>query len=460
MSVFINLSPWTHQLKNKTKRNIFSENMKTNCLIVGAGISGVTSAYFILKNTNLKVVLVEAKKLASGATGHNAGQMVSYFERQIYNLVKEYGLEQAISAQNDVNSSWVLIEEILYETKIDVAANFFTGYVGIQNFEDLLIHLENSKIYHEAGIPFEKLSILENSDFLDKTPKKYEKFYSVVSKENLLNSLETIDTSYKAIVSARKGVMNSALFCEELLNYMMVNFSNRISFFEDSPVKEIIFKNNLARSEINGKYLVSQKIVLCTNGFENIKISNHEGEDIDTKFHQMVRGSIGFMAGFLEEKILDPTALSYLPKSSKTGNDAYDSDPYFYLTRRNYDIKEKTYSLICVGGPEALLDDTNNYHKEHPYPKEAFKNIDEFIHKTYKYSPKGKIDYKYLWHGLMGYTPNGVRLIGPEPLNNNLLYNLGCNGIGILPSIYGSFKISKILNGEKFPKSLFDPIQK
>jgi glycine/D-amino acid oxidase-like deaminating enzyme len=93
----------------------------------------------------------------------------------------------------------------------------------------------------------------------------------------------------------------------------------------------------------------------------------------------------------------------------------------------------------------------------HPYSQEAHKAIDDFIHTTYRYAPPGFIDYRYLWHGLMGYTQNGVRLIGPEPANKTLLYNLGCNGVGILPSIYGGKKISQILNGEQLEESIFDP---
>ena len=89
--------------------------------------------------------------------------------------------------------------------------------------------------------------------------------------------------------------------------------------------------------------------------------------------------------------------------------------------------------------------------------REYFEQIDHFLHRTYAHAPKGTIDYKYKWHGLMGYTPNGVRVIGPEPLNPVLLYNLGCNGVGILPSIYGSQKISWFLAGRDLPPSIFDP---
>jgi len=451
-------SPWIEQLKNNSKSGIFNKNIKTDVLIVGAGISGVTNAYYILKNTKKNVVLVEAKKLASGATGHNAGQMVSYFERQISSLEKDYGFELAVSAQKDINSAWFLIEEIFKNTEIKTKFNYVAGFVGIQSFEDLIVHLQNAFIYNKADLPFEKLSIAEDSEFLKKIPTIYNNLYSIIPKQNLLDFIESKDTSYQAMVTARKGVINSALFCEDLLLYIQNNYSDRFSFYDNSPVEEIRLKKDLARSKVLNNYILSTSVVLCTNGFENIKIKNLFGDDIDSKFHYLVKGSVGYMAGYLEKDLKEPTAVSFLPKDSSTGNEAFDSSPYFYLTRRDFEIRNEKYNLICVGGPESLLDDTNNYKKMHPYPKEAQESIDNFIHTTYRFSPKEGIDYNYKWHGLMGYTPNGLRLIGPEPINPTLLYNLGCNGVGILPSVFGSYKISKILSGQKFPKSLFDPV--
>jgi glycine/D-amino acid oxidase-like deaminating enzyme len=58
----------------------------------------------------------------------------------------------------------------------------------------------------------------------------------------------------------------------------------------------------------------------------------------------------------------------------------------------------------------------------------------------------------------MGFTPNGIRLVGPEPLNPVLLYNLGCNGVGLMPSIFGGRKIARFLAGEVLPPSMFDPV--
>jgi glycine/D-amino acid oxidase-like deaminating enzyme len=57
----------------------------------------------------------------------------------------------------------------------------------------------------------------------------------------------------------------------------------------------------------------------------------------------------------------------------------------------------------------------------------------------------------------MGYMDGGVRVIGEHPRHAELLYNLGCNGVGFLPSIHGGRQIARLLTGERPPPSIFDP---
>jgi glycine/D-amino acid oxidase-like deaminating enzyme len=62
-----------------------------------------------------------------------------------------------------------------------------------------------------------------------------------------------------------------------------------------------------------------------------------------------------------------------------------------------------------------------------------------------------------MWHGLMGYTKSRVRLIGFEPANPVLMYNLGCNGVGFLPSIFGGFRVANLLSAADTDPMIFDP---
>lgn len=451
-------SPWIAQLKKQRKVQKLDSHKKAQITVIGAGIAGVTTSYFILKNTNLNVLLVEGGLAAHGATGHNAGQIVSYFEQQISELVKQYGLEKTAKAQASVDSAWLLMEEIFADAKLKTPISQFTGYAGCQDLEEILIHLENIVYSQQANINIEPMIIAKETEILKHIPKKYDGLYSILPHKDVLALLESDDEKYVAVISARKGCTNSALFCEELIEYLETNFPDRFSLYEETMIEEVVLYKEDAVLKTRLHEIHTEKVVLCTNGFEKFVIKNMVGADIDKNFHHLVKGSVGYMAGYLEDHSRSPIAISYLPNRSNTGNEAFDSDPYFYLTRRTFEGEQnQTHSLICIGGPESLMDDTNNYKKEHPYPEEVQKVIDTFLHKTYKYAPK-KIHYKYKWHGLMGYTPNGVRCVGSEPLNNVLLYNLGCNGVGILPSIYGSKRISQILKGEDLEPSIFDPV--
>jgi glycine/D-amino acid oxidase-like deaminating enzyme len=67
------------------------------------------------------------------------------------------------------------------------------------------------------------------------------------------------------------------------------------------------------------------------------------------------------------------------------------------------------------------------------------------------------LPYDFQWHGLMGYMHGRVRVIGAHPGHPELLYNLGCNGVGFLPSIHGGSQIARLLAGETLPPSIFDP---
>ncbi len=453
MSIQFN-SPWIHQLKLVREPQLFLKDFSTEVAIVGAGIAGVTTAYFTLKETNKTVCLVEATKVAHGATGHNAGQIVSYFEHPFADLVKEYGLTLAARAQEGIYYAWDLIEEIYADAKLTAPLSKFTGYAGCSSVEQILLYLKNIYYQRQAGLNIEEMLVVDDPRVVGCIPTQYNGLYARVERDYILNALQTDDTRYIATLASRKGCVNSALFCEELIDFLLKKYPNRFSLFEHSPVKKVTLLNHEAKLQIGKNVLMAGRVVLCTNGFENFTIDNQVGDDIDTKFHELVIGRVGYMAGYLESVPRKPLAISYF---STPGID--EADPYFYFTRRAYEHKEHGLTnLVCIGGPEEPLPQKKQYKTPTNSPSEVSKGINDFIKNTYKYAPGDEIEYIFRWHGLMGYTPNGLRCIGPEPINNLLMYNLGCNGVGILSSIYGAKRISQFLNNDKLEPSVFDPI--
>jgi glycine/D-amino acid oxidase-like deaminating enzyme len=447
-----NSSPWLTQLRFQRPVHTFSGQAKTDILIIGGGIAGISTAYYALQYTNKNVALLEADKIAHGATGHNAGQVTSYFERHFVELVEDFGLQLASEGQAAVESAWILLEEIITNAQLSVPLHRFTGYAGFSTLEQLMFRLEEERLREQTGLPTHEFLVVNNPLILLRIPDEFSYLYKIVPQQNILDLLETNDSSYIALKSSTKGCLNSALFCEQVVEWLEKKYSDRFRLYENSPVQRLRLLASHVEAESEQGVYVAGEAILCTNGFENIKLINELGVDINGRFHETVEGTIGYMAGYVGEENNPPTAISYFEPQHLSR-----LDPYMYLTRRpNEKIKNYGRNLTCIGGPENGLPDKLVYNRQtHQYPDDAKKVISDFLKKTHRGSDED-LQFDFLWHGLMGYTKNGVRLIGVEPCNERLYYNLGCNGIGILPSIYGGYRLGQILSGKKLPLSMFD----
>lgn len=451
----INKSPWIHQLDKNRKITKLKSDLDTDIVVVGAGIAGVSTAFFTLKYTNHRVAIIEQGRLAHGATGHNAGQVIARFERPLYKIVEEFGFEKTKQALQDLHSGWVLLDEMYTDANLDIP---FARIVGVRGFSDLhqvLLAIKDIEIERMAGLAANQIYISETAPFRNSLPKAYEKLFSFVPQSEILKKLETEDPQFQAVVTEQAACVNSALFCQEVIQYLLKKYADRFNLFEETRIIKTLLRKNHVILDAGTHEIHAHKTVLCTNGFEGLDILNEDGLEIDKRFHHLVNGRVGYMSGYLEIFNKPNAAISYYEKGNDPDNDK--PDPYFYLTRRAHDMEDAKHNLICVGGPEVPLEDRTEYLREYEYPDQFQDDIDTFIKKVYDRDPNKKIDYQFTWHGLMGYTPNRIRLIGSEPKNHALLYNLGCNGIGIIPSVYGGRRISRIIAGEKLKPSIFDP---
>jgi len=450
----INKSPWIHQLDHERKSISLNKDLDTDIAIIGAGIAGISTAFFVLKYTNQRVVMLDQGRLAHGATGHNAGQVVARFERPLVDIEKEFGFDKTSDAIRALQSSWLLIDEMYEDAKLDIVFSKTKGNIGFSNLYQVLKSLADLELEVRSGLQNNTFLVSETAPFVDSIPRIYKNLYKLVPQSEIMNIMETKDTGFHALYSDDAACMNSALFCQEIALFLLKKYGDRFSLYEETRVNKIVLKENHGLLDAEKNTINASKIILCTNGFENFDIFNDGGLVINKNFHHLVGGTVGYMSGYLENINKSPTAIAYW-------NDAYDpTDPeaeYLYLTRRPHEYGDKKHNLVCMGGPEIKLNDKAEYMRNYDYPDELPAKIDQFIRKEYDVDPNIKIDYEFTWHGLMGYTPNRIRLIGEEPKNRVLLYNLGCNGIGIIPSVYGGRRISRIIAGEDLKPSIFDP---
>jgi glycine/D-amino acid oxidase-like deaminating enzyme len=231
---------------------------------------------------------------------------------------------------------------------------------------------------------------------------------------------------------------------------MLDRYPARFRVYEDTLVQKITVDNEVGNGATlrAGKNVVfANYAVLCTNGYKDLDI-----EGVDASIKQAVRGIVGFLVGYMNDRERIPAASVYFSTSRSS-----QAAGYFYLSRRRY-FEGLKRELTSVGGPDRSLGENERYDPDdNTGMNEYYSRIEEFYRKTIiDASADTRRDYS--WNGLMGYTPSGVRIIGSDPANPSLIYNLGCNGIGILPSIYGGMRVAQIIKGEKLTSSIFDPI--
>ncbi len=441
-----------HQLNKERKNERLAKDIAVDVAVVGAGIAGVSTAFFALKYTTKTVAVFERHLLGHGATGHNGGQAVTYFEKGFASLCEEFGVKMAAEGARGIESTWELLDEIYTDANLDIFFARFVGHMGLANRAQVIAELKNNHFRKVAGLPVDTLRISHSASYVHDIPHEYAGLYTVVPQAQICQLLETKSPEYQAALSEQKGVLNSALFCERVVEYLLQKYPGRFALYEHAPVDKLVLRNDHAVLDVGTHTATAARVVLCTNGFENVRIFNETGLDIDAKFHHLVHGTVGYMSGYLEKLNKQPTALSYYGESER-GPEAN----YIYLTRRPYEYEKGVHhNLISIGGPVSALEENTQYSFDADYPDDAAEALDEFTKRVYDPDPNRKVEYVFTWHGLMGYTRNGVRMVGEEPQNPVLLYNLGCNGVGLLPSIFGGRKIARHLAGEVVPKSIFD----
>lgn len=445
------ISPWLDQLVREREVRPLPAARQVDVAIVGGGIAGLSTAYWILHTTTRKVALLEAKQVAQGATGHNAGQITSYTERSFASIANEFGFVAAGKGQRAVEHAWQHVATMHRSIAKKVPYWSFFGYVGVTSVQQVQQFVIDNIARATAGLPTETIVLAIEKPWAKRLQKKHPKLIQLVPQAEILRLLETTNPSYVGAVGYRKGCMNSAAFTEALAEHLLRKYPKRFTIAEHTPVHTVALASDRAALQTRSGSIIARRVVLCTNGFETLRITNSSGPAIDAGYHHLVQGRVAYMAGYLAAGIATPTSISYLERP------AGSSDGYYYLTRRPYDADRKNpLHLVCIGGPDVALEERSAYDRKADMPGSHLQSFSTFLQKTYAPAPTDTIVYKYFWHGLMGYTPNGLRCVGSEPKNTVLMYNLGCNGVGILPSIFGGWRIAQVMRGTR-TKTVFDP---
>ena len=108
-------------VNDSTKFDALSEEINCDICIVGGGFTGLTASIFLAKKS-YKVVLLEARRVGSGASGRNGGQLGSGQRRDQFYLEEHFGNDMAMQmwrfAEEARNTALSLIKD--YQIQCDL----------------------------------------------------------------------------------------------------------------------------------------------------------------------------------------------------------------------------------------------------------------------------------------------------------------------------------------------------
>jgi glycine/D-amino acid oxidase-like deaminating enzyme len=444
-------SPWLAQLAADGPPRPLEADASADVAVVGAGIAGVATAFFILRETSSSVLLVERDRVARGATGRNAGQLTTYFERPLCEIADEFGVEPAAEAQRGFDGAHELFDLMVSETGATARVERFAGHMGMFNLGQLQVHLRNNLVRRQGGWSTETCLVSERAEFRHAIPAEFDGLYDVVPPARVRELLEIDDDRYCAVLSDRKGCANSGLLSQQVLGHLERRHPGRFRFADHTGVARITVGEDGATLEARGHRIAAGHVVLCTNAFVDHAVLDEAGSPIHLAADQAITGRVAYMTAFAEAEPRPPAAMSYIRNETIGGETAY-----VYVTRRTYDRADDVVTLTCMGGPEYSFHEPA-YDPDARFPGALLAEMDAQVRPfANARRPPGE-PYDFHWHGLMAYNDSGIRVVGAHPHHPRLLYNLGCNGVGFLPSIFGGNRVARTLAGRPPRPGIFDP---
>lgn len=358
-------SYWLDRTTRVSKKNY-------DVVIVGAGISGLSTAYWLNKeDPSLKVAIVEKNRLGFGASGRNAGFITCGSVEHFNRLISKHGLEEAVAIWKFAETNLKLLRE----------------------------HIIGSD---EASIEFQKRGA-----------------YSLAAQENEFNELKKVAqimTDLKIPVE----IYNSQ---EVLKNVGAVNFVGGIKYLDDAETNPVLLLEKMQNHikadlfEMTEAYRYEQS----SAGTRVLKTDNGDFEA--SMIIYCLNGYSPNLHPYFADKIY-PTRAQILMMEKAP---AFMDGPCYANFYLDY-FRQMPNGALLIGGFRQLEKNTEVGYSDHV--TSVIQNaLHDFV-KTHLPALKDK-QVTHRWGGVMGFSRDGQPMIGALPEDNQVYFAGGYTGHGI-----------------------------
>ena len=155
---------------------------KADICIIGAGIFGISTAYYLSQN-GYNVILIERNKIASKVTGHTTAKITSQHGLIYHYLLNQYGIDFAKKYFNANQGAITEIERIIQENNIECDFEQQNSYVYTTDKTELEKKKEeiealdrinpDAKLVNKSQLPFSIIKGIEFKNQAQFNPIKY-----------------------------------------------------------------------------------------------------------------------------------------------------------------------------------------------------------------------------------------------------------------------------------------------
>ncbi|EPB8147993.1 FAD-dependent oxidoreductase [Clostridium perfringens] len=219
-------SVWSESCKFR-KREALNKDIKTDVLVIGAGIAGILTAY-MLKQKGRDVVLIDAAEIASGNTKNTTAKITSQHDLIYSKLISEFGEEKARQYAKANELAIKKYKEIIEDKRIECDFEEKPAYVYSLNEVDVLKEeVEAAKnlgidaeFVQEVNLPFKIKGAVKFNNQAQFNPLKflrgisnelviYENTRALEIKENLVVTSGGNITANNIVVATHYPIMNA-----------------------------------------------------------------------------------------------------------------------------------------------------------------------------------------------------------------------------------------------------------
>lgn len=202
-----NYSIWLDNIETSKLKTV-AKNMTVEVLIVGGGITGISTLYQ-LRESNLKTILVERNICGHGVTARSTAK-ITYLQEKIYMNIRKYSEDKAIFYLKSQIDAVKILKNIVDSENIKCDLRKVSSYIftneekNLAMIEDEFTFLKNAKVdvKKENNVPTqEEVKIaLSVDDTYVFHPLKYINSIKEMFKDNIYENSKLESIKRKGII--------------------------------------------------------------------------------------------------------------------------------------------------------------------------------------------------------------------------------------------------------------------